>query len=88
MYFIIIYLCIIRFCQDKKLKMRFEKKNMLLIIAMMTLFNWVIAMWWYIFNKVTVKNDYTANKREFIRCEYHPSKIIRYNIYIIIKQFK
>jgi len=51
---------------------------MFLIIALMTLIHWMMALWWYFFNGVNVKNDYTIDEKEFVKCEYHQSKIIRY----------
>ena len=46
----------------------------------MTLFHWFMAIFWFVFKKVNVVTDYTADNKEFIRCEYPVFKHIRYNI--------
>jgi len=77
------------FCQETKLKMEFKRKKMFLIIALMTLLHWMMAFWWYIFKGVTVKTDYTIDEKEFIKCEYHQSKIISslFNFMILVYEF-
>jgi len=43
----------------------------------MTLFHWVIAFWWYIFNKITINDGYTIDNKVFEKCEYPQSKNLR-----------
>ena len=47
----------------------------------MALFHWIMAILWLVFKSVNAVKDYTADNKEFIRCEYPLSKHIRYNIY-------
>jgi len=48
-----------------------------------------MACSWYIFKKIDVKNDYTGDSKEFIRCEYPQSKYISsiFNLSILMLQF-
>jgi len=56
------------------------KKKLILIITLMTLFHWLMILWWYIFKNITVKSNYTTDNKEFKKCEYSKSKIFRYGI--------
>jgi len=54
----------------------------------MTLFHWLMALWWVIFKGVDVIYDYTVDEKEFKRCQYSVSKNLRYNIFIKIYAFQ
>jgi len=79
---IIIYINsnIIRFCHRKKLELGIKIEIMYLIIILMTLFHWLMSLVWFIFKKIDTKKSYTADQREFLRCDYPISKNIRYKI--------
>jgi len=57
--------------------MKLNKKKMFLIIALMTLFHWIMAFSWYSFNAVTIENGYTSDYKEYIKCQYPRSKNLR-----------
>ncbi len=76
--FVLIHIYVIRFCQKKRFKIGLRKSIMYIIIFLITIFHWMMALWWHTFKGVTVVNDYTGNNREFVRCEYSISKHIRY----------
>jgi len=57
---------------------------MFLIIALITLFHWIMSLLWYVFKQVTVDNAYTVDEKVFVKCVYPESKNIRYKKYIYI----
>jgi len=77
------------FREKKSLGLGFSQNLMYLIIALMTLFHWLIAFLWAMFNKINAVNDYTADNRLFIKCVYPSSKNIStlFNFVILILEF-
>jgi len=77
------------FCREQRYKQVLNKKRMVLIIALMTLFHWGMALWWYTSNGINTVNDYTSDEKEFIRCEYPKSKNLSslFNFVILILEF-
>jgi len=63
------------------MKMGLKKTTMFLIIILIALFHWIMASWWYHFEVLTVVNAYTSDDKEYVKCQYHISKNIRYKIY-------
>ena len=52
---------------------------MFLIIALITLFHWLVVSWWYFYKRdVMVVNDLTTDFKEFVKCKYPRSKNLRY----------
>ena len=51
---------------------------MFLIIAVIAIFHWIVALMWFMFNKISIKDGYTTgDKKVFKRCDYHISKNLR-----------
>jgi len=57
--------------------MGIKKKNMFLIIFLMTFFHCMMAILWHTSKRITIINDYTADNKEFVRCKYPNSKHLR-----------
>jgi len=57
-------------------KMGLKKKTMFLIIALITLFHWMMVILWFVFKKISVEKGYTTDNKEFVECKYPHSKNI------------
>jgi len=68
----------------KRVDLILKSEIMFLVIALIALFHWIMALLWFIFNRVSEKTNYTVGKKEFIRCQYPISKNLRYKKYIKI----
>jgi len=76
--------------KNKNLIVILKRSTMFLIIALITLFHWLMVIWWYILKKnVTVENNYTADNREYVKCKYPSSKHVSslFNFLILIIEF-
>jgi len=77
------------FCQKETFKLGLSKKIMYFQIILMTLFHWIMAFLWFIFNGVSKEKGYTADKKEFLRCHYPVSKnlSILFNFGVLMCEF-
>jgi len=77
------------FCKSNKINRGLKKSIMFLIIALITLFHCTMAFMWYFFESVTVTNDYTADNKEFVKCEYPKSKKLStlFNFVLLMVEF-
>jgi len=78
------------FCRHiKSMRAGLNKKIMFLIIALITLFHWIMSFIWYMNKNVSIANAYTADEIQFVRCIYPQSKNIStlFNIVILMLEF-
>ena len=69
---------VIRFSHETKYRGGLKKRDMFLIIAVIAIFHWIVALMWFMFNKISIKDGYTTgDKKVFKRCDYHISKNLR-----------
>jgi len=57
--------------------MKLKKRDMYLIIFFIAFIHWLLAIIWFIFNKVNIESRFTKDFKEYQSCSYPLSKNLR-----------